>query len=187
MKSNVIQVAFFVIAILLSNSCMNETQDGQLEKLAMKAWSTIPGDPNFSVADRLAIKDVMYAYSLYWDNGDIENFSKLFTDDAVSVVSREGEKEVLIPLSGQKDKAKERLDFFKSEGLQRRHLMANTHFKMQNDSLAYIEQYTLLTSTQNKKNLNTISTIVYDVWLKKIGGIWKIYKYKITLDGKLDN
>ena len=58
---------------------------------------------------------------------------------------------------------------------------------MQNDSLAYIEQYLLLTSTQNKKNLNPISTIVYDVWLRKVNGVWKIYKYKINLDGTLDH
>jgi hypothetical protein len=64
--------------------------------------------------------------------------------------------------------------------------MANTHFLQQNDSSAYIKQYTLLTSTENEKELKPISTIVYDVWFKKVDGIWKISKYEIGFDGELD-
>ena len=85
-----------------------------------------------------------------------------------------------------KERTTERLDYFKSNGLQRRHLMANTHFLEQNDSTAYIKQYTLLTSTKSKKELTPISTIVYDVWLIKVDGIWKISKRNMNLDGELD-
>jgi 3-phenylpropionate/cinnamic acid dioxygenase small subunit len=137
-----------------------------------KIWSGIPGDTNISVSDRLAIKDVMNAYAFYWDSSDLENFFGLFTDEAVNKMNKE--------------RASERSDYFKSNGLQRRHLMANTHFLEQNDSTAYIKQYTLLTSTKNEKELNPISTIVYDVWLIKVNGIWKISKRNIKLDGVLD-
>ena len=149
-------------------------------------WKGIPGAPNFKCSDRLAIKDVMDAYSLYWDNSDVDGFFNLFTEDAVRIDSKEGQEDVLIPMQERKKIASERLNYFKSHGLQRRHLMANTHFLKQNESSAYIKQYTLLTSTENEKELKLLSTIVYDVWLKKVDGIWKISKYKINLDGELD-
>jgi hypothetical protein len=186
MKLNPIHVIILISALLLLNSCEPETQNTQSKEKVVKTWSAIPGDPNFSMADRLAIKDVMNAYSLYWDNSDLESFFELFTDQAVIIVSNEGQEDVLISVQERKEIASERLDYFKSKGLQRRHLMANTHFLQQNDSSAYIKQYTLLTSTENEKELKPISTIVYDVWLKKVDGIWKISKYEIGFDGELD-
>ena len=116
----------------------------------------------------------------------MESFFDLFTDNAVRIVSNEGKEDTLIPIQERKEVASERLNYFKSMGLQRRHLMANTHFLQQNASSAYIKQYTLLTSTENEKELKPISTIVYDVWLRKVDGIWKISKYKIGFDGELD-
>lgn len=110
----------------------------------------------------------------------------LFTEDAVRIDSKEGQEDVLIPMQERKTIASERLNYFMSHGLQRQHLMTNTHFLQQYESSAYIKQYTLLASTENEKELKFLSTIVYDVWLKKVDGIWKISKYKIDLDGELD-
>ncbi len=135
-------------------------------------WSGIAGDPNFSLSDRLAIKDVMNAYAFYWDKGDLDNYLRLFTKERLRNVNKE---------STQK-----RLDFFKSNGMQRRHLMTNTHFLEQNDSTAFINQYALLTNTLNGQEFSTITTVVYDVWLVKVDGIWKISSLKINLDGELD-
>lgn len=172
MKLILIKFIVLISTLSLLNSCDSNLKKVHQKQEAEKIWSGIPGDPNISVSDRLAIKDVMNAYAFYWDNSDLENFFGLFTVEAVNNMSRES--------------ASERLDYFKSNGLQRRHLMANTHFLEQNDSTAYIKQYTLLTSTKNEKELNPISTIVYDVWLIKVDGIWKISKRKINLDGELD-
>jgi len=173
-------------AVLIFIFGCKESNHTQLKTPTGSVWSGIPGDPNFQYSDRLAIKDVMDAYSLYWDNSDVDGFFNLFTEDAVRIDSKEGQEDVLIPMQERKTLASERLNYFKSHGLQRRHLMANTHFLQQNESTAYIKQYTLLTSTENEKVLKLLSTIVYDVWLKKVDGIWKISKYKIDLDGKLD-
>ncbi len=64
--------------------------------------------------------------------------------------------------------------------------MMNTHFLQQTDSTAYLKQYTLLTSTENGKVLKTVSTIVYDFWLRKVDGVWKIEKYRSIEDNALD-
>ena len=36
----------------------------------VKDWSGVIGDPNFNVADRIAINDVIDAYGIYWDNNN---------------------------------------------------------------------------------------------------------------------
>lgn len=161
-----------ILSLIILYSCDYKIKDAESKAIVENKWSGIPGDPNFKLADRMAIIDVMNAYSLYWDNSDLDKFFGLFSDDALQNMSKE--------------KANDRFEYFKTNNLQRRHLMANTHFLEQSDSTAYIKQYTLLTSTKNKKELTPISTIVYDIWLIKVDGIWKISKRKINLDGELD-
>ncbi len=172
MKLILIKFIVIIFTATLLNSCDSNLKKVHRKQEAKKMWSGIPGDPNILVSDRMAIKDVMNAYAFYWDNSDLENYFGLFTDEAANNMSKE--------------RTTERLDYFKSNELQRRHLMANTHFLEQNDSTAYIKQYTLLTSTKSKKELTPISTIVYDVWLIKVDGIWKISKRNMNLDGELD-
>lgn len=58
-------------------------------------------------------------------------------------------------------------------------------FLMQKEN-AIIKQYCLLVKTKNKRNLEAISTILFDVWFRKEHGNQKINKSKIGLDGKLD-
>ena len=186
MKPILIKFIVLISTLSLLTSCDSNMKKVHPKQEAEKISSGIPGDSNISVSDRLAIKDVMNAYALYWDNSDVERFFKLFTEDAIRIERMDGQKDVLIPMQERKAIASERLIYFKSQGLQRRHLMANTHFLQQNDSSAYIKQYTLLTSTENEKELKLLSTIVYDVWLRKVDGIWKISKYKMDLDGELD-
>jgi 3-phenylpropionate/cinnamic acid dioxygenase small subunit len=161
-----------ILPLIIFNSCDYKINKAESKVIVEDKWSGIPGDSNFNLADRMAIMDVMNAYSLYWDNSDLDNFFGLFSDDALQNMSKE--------------KANERLEYFKTNSLQRRHLMANTHFLEQSDSTAYIKQYTLLTSTKNEKKFTPISTLVYDVWLIKVNGVWKISKRKIKLDGELD-
>lgn len=161
-----------ILSLIILYSCDYKTKEAESKAIVENKWSGIPGDPNFKLADRMAIVDVMNAYSLYWDNSDLDKFFGLFSDDALQNMSKE--------------KANDRFDYFKTNNLQRRHLMANTHFLEQSDSTAYIKQYTLLTSTKNKKEFTSLSTIVYDIRLKKVDGIWKISKRKINLDGELD-
>ena len=161
-----------ILTLIILNSCDHKIKEAEIKAMIKNEWSGIPGDSNFKVADRMAIIDVMNAYSMYWDNSDIDKFFGLFSDEALQNMSKE--------------KANERLDYFKTNSLQRRHLMANTHFLQQSDSTAYIKQYTLLTSTKNDKEFTPISTLVYDIWLIKVDGIWKISKRKMKVDGELD-
>ena len=182
----IVVVSFSIMLLVIG--CVDEFQNrnGQSDVPSNMEWSGTPGDPGFSVADRMAIKSVMDAYSIYWDSGDVDNFFNLFTDDAVRIMSSVENEDVSVPFQNQKDAAIKRLNYIRSQELQRRHLMMNTHFLQQTDSTAYLKQYTLLTSTENGKVLKTVSTIVYDFWLRKVDGVWKIEKYRSIEDNALD-
>ena len=58
-------------------------------------WSGVPGDLNFNINDRIAIKDVIDAYGIYWDTNNLEGYLSLFTDDAIGVhYDENGDKKI---------------------------------------------------------------------------------------------
>ena len=160
---------------------------GKTEKTNPK-WSGSPGDPNFNIADRIAIKDVIDAYGIYWDTNDLDSYLSLFTDDAVGVsYNNKGEK-ITVRI---KDKRKmlqsmERMDYFQSNGIQRRHMMCNTLMLELSESFAHLKQYMILLSTNKNSKVEIVTPIFYDFKLKKTEGIWKISYRLINLDAPLD-
>ena len=160
---------------------------GKTEKTNLK-WSGSPGDPNFKIADRIAIKDVIDAYGIYWDTNDLDSYLSLFTDDAVGVsYNDKGEKiTVRIKDKGKMLKSMERMDYFESNGIQRRHMMCNTLMLELSESFAHLMQYTILLTTNKNSKVEIVTPIFYDFKLKKTEGIWKISYRLINLDAPLD-
>ena len=160
---------------------------GKTEKTNLK-WSGSPGDPNFKIADRIAIKDVIDAYGIYWDTNDIDSYLSLFTDDAVGVSYNDKGEKITVRI---KDKSKmlksiERMDYFESNGIQRRHMMCNTLILELSESFAHLKQYTILLTTNKNSKVEIVTPIFYDFKLKKNEGIWKISYRLINLDAPLD-
>ena len=160
---------------------------GKTEKTNPK-WSGSPGDPNFKIADRIAIKDVIDAYGIYWDTNDLDSYLSLFTDNAVGEsYNDKGEKiTVRIKDKGKMLKSMERMDYFESNGIQRRHMMCNTLILELSESFAHLKQYMILLSTNKNSKVEIVTPIFYDFKLKKTEGIWKISYRLINLDAPLD-
>ena len=160
---------------------------GKTEKTNLK-WSGSPGDPNFNIADRIAIKDVIDAYGIYWDTNDLDSYLSLFTDDAVGVSFNENGKKITVRIKDKRKmlKSKERMRFFESNGIQRRHMMCNSLILELNESFAHLKQFTILLSTNKNSQVEIITPISYDFKLKKTEGIWKISYSQINLDAPLD-
>jgi dihydroxyacetone kinase-like predicted kinase len=160
---------------------------GKTEKTNSK-WSGTPGDPNFNIADRIAIKDVIDSYGIYWDTSDLDNYLSLFTEDAVGVsYNNKGEKiTVRIKDKLKIIKSKERMVYFESNSMQRRHMMCNTLMLELNESFAHLKQYMILLTTNKNSKAEIITPIFYDFKLKKTEGIWKISYREINLDAPLD-
>ena len=160
---------------------------GKTEKTNLK-WSGSPGDPNFKIADRIAIKDVIDAYGIYWDTNDLDSYLSLFTDDAVGVSYNDKGEKITVRI---KDKSKmlksiERMDYFESNGIQRRHMMCNTLILELSESFAHLKQYMILLTTNKNSKVEIVTPIFYDFKLKKTEGIWKISYRLINLDAPLD-
>ncbi len=151
-------------------------------------WSGTIGDPNFNVADRMAINDVIDAYGIYWDTNNLVGYLSLFTDDALGVIyGSEGKKmNYLIKDEAQRAINEERMKFFKINKMQRRHMMSNTMLIELTDDSAHFKKYMMLLTTNNNSKTKIVSPIFYDFKLKKIDGIWKIAYREINLDRQLD-
>jgi hypothetical protein len=151
-------------------------------------WSGRIGDPNFNVADRMAINDVIDAYGIYWDTNNLDGFLSLFTDDALGVIyGSDGKKMTyLIKDEAQRAISEERMEFFKINKMQRRHMMSNTMLIELTDDSAHFKKYMMLLTTNNNSKTEIVSPIFYDFKFKKIDGIWKIAFREINLDRPLD-
>ena len=160
---------------------------GKTEKTNPK-WSGSPGDPNFKIADRIAIKDVIDAYGIYWDTNDLDSYLSLFTDDAVGESYNDKGEKITVRIKDKRKMLKsiERMDYFESNGIQRRHMMCNTLILELSESFAHLKQYTILLTTNKNSKVEIVTPIFYDFKLKKTDGIWKISYREINLDAPLD-
>jgi len=147
-----------------------------------------PGNTSFNSNDRIAIKDVIDAYGFYWDSNNLDGYLSLFIDKAIGVtINAKGEKDkYYIKSDDQIESNKKRMNFFKINQMQRRHMMANTLILELSENYAHIRQYMTLMTTNKKEKTEILTPIDYIFKLKKIEGIWKIVYREIKLDKPLD-
>ena len=79
------------------------------------------------------------------------------------------------------------MNFFESNVMQRRKMMANKLFIELNENYAHLNQYMTLLPTNNNLKTEIVSSVFYIFKLKKINGVWKItYREVKKTDAKLD-
>ena len=151
-------------------------------------WSGIVGDPNFNVADRIAINDVIDAYGIYWDTNNLDGYLSLFTDDAIGVSYNSNGEKLTYPIKDEIQIAnnKERMIYFVDNKIQRRHIMSNTMFIELTENFAHLKKYMILLTTNSNLKTEIVSPVFYDYKFKKIEGIWKITYREFNLDSPLD-
>ena len=151
-------------------------------------WSGIVGDPNFNVADRIAINDVIDAYGIYWDTNNLDGYLSLFTDDAIGVSYNSNGEKLTYPIKDEIQIAnnKERMIYFVDNKIQRRHIMSNTMFIELTENFAHLKKYMTLLTTNSNLKTEIVSPVFYDYKFKKIDGIWKINYREFNLDSPLD-
>ena len=147
-----------------------------------------PGNTSFNSNDRIAIKDVIDAYGFYWDSNNLDGYLSLFIDKAIGVtINAKGEKDkYYIKSNEQIESSKKRMNFFKKNQMQRRHMMANTLVLELSESYAQIRQYMTLITTNKKEKTEILTPIDYIFKLKKVDNVWKIVYREINLDKPLD-
>ena len=151
-------------------------------------WSGIVGDPNFNIADRIAINEVIDAYGIYWDTNNLDGYLSLFTDDAIGVSYNSNGEKFTYPIKDEIQivNNKERMDYFLENKMQRRHMMSNTLFIELTENYAHLKKYMTLLTTNDNLRTEIVSPVFYDYKFKKIEGIWKITYREFNLDSPLD-
>ena len=182
--NNLVVSIVCLVAIYTFNGCNIETDSkkGKNEQNMKKEWSGIPGDINFSSADRMAIRNVIDAFATYWDNHRHDDFFSLFTKDAFLIWSQPGKDDAKLTLDIIKVSAERKFKENDSLGIQQRHLMMNTHFIQQTTNSAHTQQYVVVASIEGGQTYTPGTTMMYDFWFEKTNESWKIAKYKISAD-----
>ena len=136
-----------------------------------------PGSVDFDAADRLAIANLLYAYSFAYDNYEADAWFKLFTDDVVFVAGVPGAGAVSFTGDGFRTFWRERMQQFSTSGNQRRHLMSNILFLQQTADTAHVSVAGLLTNAKDGKTFTAVSSLNYEGWLVKGPEGWKIKRW----------
>ena len=145
----------------------------------------IVGNTDFNPVDRIAIKNVIDAYGVYWDTNQLDKWMSLFTEDAIdSHILNKKKTETKIKANFKM--YQERMEYFVKNKMQRRHMMANTLFLSQTNSSVDVEQYMMLITTNSNSNTEIVTPIFYKFRFEKNDGTWKINFRQINLDKKLD-
>ncbi len=138
-----------------------------------------------SVADRLAIAEVLAQYSYRWDSKDSEGFSNLFTEDAIMERSASGE---LIP--GSRLEGRQAILTYAKKAhqgrladRQTRHHMSNLVFIEFTEDTARTENMVLVTHQIEADTAPYInnSGIYRNIWRKTDQG-WKIARRVLFID-----
>lgn len=145
--------------------------------------SANPGRTDFNVADRLAIENLIGAYSLAYDNRDADAWLGLFTEDAVFVAGVPGQQPVAFTGEGFRAFWRARMKTFGASGNVRRHLMPNIVFLDQTADTAHVSVVGLLTNTNDGRTFSAVANLNYEGWLVKRADGWKIQRWHDFPDG----
>ena len=127
-----------------------------------------PGNTNINSVDRIAINDVIDAYGIYWDNNDLESYLSLFSDDAIGVTYSPNGERVEVRIKNEYSiVAREMMNYFETNTMQRRKMMANKLFLELNENYAHLHQYMTLLTTNNNLKTEIVSSVFYVFKLKK--------------------
>jgi hypothetical protein len=170
---NVITVAIFT-ALIAAGAAMNNAFS-QAEP-AEKYPAVVAGQTGFDPVDRLAILNLISAYSVQLDTFNLDAWFPLFTDDAV-FVARDGGTQT--ELSGDKFQAavRQRFTAFQRTGNVRRHLISTTLFIEQTGDTAHTVSFGLLTNVKDGTTFSAVADLNYEGWFVKRDGVWKIKRW----------
>ena len=146
------------------------------------------GTPNTDIqfiADRLAILNHISAYAFLFDEGRLDDWFALFSDDVsfenttptlgtVIVKGKKAFREMVSERYGPKEVIPVR-----------RHTMGNIHVASQTPTTAKARTYMLISTVPAADKLNILTTGTYNATLEKRNGKWLITRWYIEADAPL--
>jgi hypothetical protein len=143
-----------------------------------------PSEAAIRALDRLLIKEAIDAYGSHYDEGRMDEFVELFTEDAVLDFSPDPGY-FPTPLVG-KEMISTHMRARNAEvaaTAQRRHLTTNTLVTHLDDTTAHTESFLTVLSVEKGSNTPFVNaTGVYRDVFHKVDGRWLLAERKATLD-----
>lgn len=130
---------------------------------------------------RGAIENVLYRYTLAYDDNDMAEMADTFTDDAVMTMRIAG-GDLIGPFDGKDAIMKLMKDSLASQDDQRRHVTTNMVLRKETEDGAEVSSYLTLVQVKDGR-ANLLSTARYDDELRReADGAWRFTKRHIELD-----
>lgn len=130
---------------------------------------------------RGAIENVLYRYTLAYDDNDMAEMAETFADDAVMTMRIAG-GDLIGPFDGKDAIMKLMKDSLASQDDQRRHVTTNMVLRKETEDTATVSSYLTLIAVKDGK-ANLLSTARYDDELRReADGAWRFTNRHIELD-----
>lgn len=127
------------------------------------------------------IENVLYRYTLAYDDNDMADMADTFADDAVMTMRISG-GDLIGPFDGKDAIMKLMKDSLASQDDQRRHVTTNMVLRKETEDAATVSSYLTLVAVKGGV-ANLLSTARYDDELRhEADGAWRFTKRHIELD-----
>lgn len=130
---------------------------------------------------RADIENVLYRYTMAFDDNDMTEMADTFTDEAV-LSMRIGDGDLIGPFEGKEAVLKLMTDSLAGQTDKRRHVTTNLVMASETDTTASVRSYLTLISISDGA-AKVLSTALYDDDLRRESdGAWRFTKRHIQLD-----
>ncbi|MET1082444.1 MAG: nuclear transport factor 2 family protein [Burkholderiales bacterium] len=169
-------LASALIGLTLATISLAHAQIAQ-PQVPFKVPAFAAGKTDFDVADRLALTNLISAYSIQVDTFNLDAWFDLFTADAVFVAREAGRPQVELGGDKFREFTRERFTAFGKTGNDRRHLISTILFVEQTKDTAHAVMFGLLTNVKDAKTFTAVTNLNYEGWFVKTNGVWKITRW----------
>jgi hypothetical protein len=143
------------------------------------------GSVGFNVGDRLAIHNVVSTAFLDLDSFNIDGWCAAFTDDA-HFTSIDVDDPIEMDRPAFEKNFRERFRRFAQNHDQRRHVMTNISVISQTAEHAHLKGNGVLITTNRRLPPQVVTTLHVEGWLVKQRGEWKIERWIVCNDTKMN-
>jgi hypothetical protein len=194
MKKNLGQLkstfAIFILLLFGVTITLGQENNESIEKTSfqeiLSKSSTSAGSTGFNIVDRIAIRNLLAAYCMTYDEQKIDSNAELFWPEAEFIVDYPDREDLTITKASWVRSITERFKVFREMDLQRRHVMGEVLFLDENENSIHTINNGLAISVINQKETSISLSVLYETWFEKREDIWKIVRFKIILDGIVD-
>jgi hypothetical protein len=181
----IIILLLFGVTITLGQEKNESIERISFQEILAKS-SKSAGSTGFNVVDRIAIRNLLAAYCMTYDEQKIDPNADLFWPEAEFIVDYPDKEDLIITKASWVGSITERFKVFKEMDLQRRHIMGEVLFLDENENFIHTINNGLAISVINQKDTSLSLSLLYETWFEKREDVWKIVRFKIILDGVVD-